>query len=313
MSRAWMKWAAGLTVLTLGVAGAVLVPYRPVEVDGSVPPKPPFNLPNRKPGLRLHVFNTAMNRMSSLLVGSQRPWRPAPAFAIEHPTQGLVLFDTGISREVAREGESAMPIPLRWLFESRGREERLLTAQLREAGLRPEDVRQVIVSHLHEDHVGELGEFPNARIIAGPGSSSFAAEHGWSERWREVAFDGATPLPPFDASLDLFGDGSVMLLAGGGHTREDLMALVSLPSGPVLLAGDAVVHRDWLESRDVQRIAVKPERAADVRNQVRALLATRPDVVMLAGHDLGGVPMDREDLRVHHPEWLVPEAWPVSP
>ncbi|MFP2904003.1 hypothetical protein ACLESD_02795 [Pyxidicoccus sp. 3LFB2] len=75
----------------------------------------------------------------------------------------------------------------------------------------------------------------------------------------------------------------------------------------------AVVHRDWLESRDVQRIATKPERAADVRNQVRALLAERPDVVLLAGHDLDGVPMNREDVRVHHPEWLTPEAWPVSP
>lgn len=313
MSRVWLKRAALLAVLVLGVAVAVLVPYRPVEVDGAAPPSPPYTLPSPRPGLRLHVFNTAMNRMSPVLVGSQRPWRPAPAFVIEHPTQGLVLFDAGISREVAREGERALPIPMRWLFESRGREERLLTAQLREAALRPEDVRQVIVSHLHEDHVGELGAFSDARFIAGPGTSAFANEHGWTARWREEDFAGARPLPPFDASVDLFGDGSVVLLAGGGHTREDLLALVSLPSGPVLLAGDAVVHRDWLESRDVQRIVTKPERAADVRNQVRALLAARPDVVLLAGHDLGGVPMDREDVRVHHPEWLTPEAWPVSP
>lgn len=35
MSRVWLKRAALLAVLLLGVAVAVLVPYRPVEVEGA--------------------------------------------------------------------------------------------------------------------------------------------------------------------------------------------------------------------------------------------------------------------------------------
>lgn len=62
------------------------------------------------------------------------------------------------------------------------------------------------------------------------------------------------------------------------------MVLLALPSGPALLAGDAVVHLDWLASDDVQRIPVDPARAADVRNEVRALLKDDPQVVLFPGH-----------------------------
>jgi N-acyl homoserine lactone hydrolase len=86
---------------------------------------------------------------------------------------------------------------------------------------------------------------------------------------------------------------------------------VSLPSGPVLLAGDAVVHRAWLDSDDVQRIASDPDRAADVRNQVRAFLRAHPDAVLAPGHDTSMLPHDREDIVLHHVEWFDAKAWPL--
>ena len=87
------------------------------------------------------------------------------------------------------------------------------------------------------------------------------------------------------------------------------MAIVALPGGPVLLSGDAVVHRQWLASNDVQRLPVDPARAADVRNQVRALLKARPDVVLFPGHDLERAATPRPDVVIHHPEWFELRAW----
>jgi glyoxylase-like metal-dependent hydrolase (beta-lactamase superfamily II) len=253
-----------------------------------------------------------MNRMAALLVGSARPWRPASAFVIEHPRAGLVVFDCGLSDAVARDGEAALGIPMRWLFESRGHPGRTLDAQMREAGLDPGRVRLVVLSHWHDDHLGAAPAFPGATFIGGPGTAGYAIAPGFAPSRRTLDFAGAAALPPFDAAVDLLGDGSLWVLRGGGHTREDLLVLLPLPDGPVLLAGDAVVHRDWLAADDVQRIAVDPMRAADVRNRIRALAAAVPGLVLVPGHDLGGVPHDRADVVWHHPELVDPAAWPID-
>jgi len=305
-------WTAALVVLAAGAVLAWWIPYRPVRVVGARPLPGPYTLPAPRTGLRLHVFNTGVNRMSPLLVGANPPWRPAPAFVIEHPREGLVVFDMGLSEAVAQHGEAALPAPMRWLFASRGRVGRTLAAQMREAGLEPTAVRWVIVSHLHADHIGAEPAFAAATFVGGAGASAHHFETGFAPLWREVDFAHGQPLAPFDATVDLFGDGSILLIRGGGHAREDVMALLALPGGPALLAGDAVVHSEWLRSDDVERIATDPARAADVRNQVRALVDTVPALVLLPGHDLRQLPGDRADLIPHHREWFEPAAWPID-
>ncbi|MDB4986574.1 MAG: hypothetical protein JWN04_1752 [Myxococcaceae bacterium] len=283
-------WAiAGLLVLALAVAR--YLPYRPIIVSGA-PARgmAPEAYERGCAGLRLHVFNTGINRMSPLLVPAPRPWRSVPAFAIEHPRAGVVAYDTGLSAEVARQGEAAFAWPTRWLVESRGDPARLFDVQLRAAGL--SQVRTIVISHHHEDHTGTVEAFPGARVLSGD----------------TLPFERAGP-GPFDRSLDLLGDGCVRLIPGGGHTREDVMALLALPEGPVLLAGDAVVHFAWLDSDDVERVASEPARAAAVRNQVRRFLRDVPGAVLFPGHDLTQVPTDRSDVVLHRPEWFAAAAW----
>jgi len=269
--------AAGGALCFAAVAWQLV--YRPVLRPGRPPPPPPYSLPAPVTGLRLHVFNTGMNRMSVVLVGDTRPWRPVPAFVIEHSTRGLVVFGAGLPAEVATEGEAALGIPTRWVIESRSRPGRSLAEQMLRDGLSPDAVRNVIVSHLHEDQLGSAKAFRAADFLGGAGTQDTRV-NGWLPAWREIDFTGLPPLPPFDVASDLFGDGSIVLIAGGGHARGDRMALVALPSAPVLLAGDAVVHRDWPGSDGVQRVTVAADRAADVRNQVRALLEARADLTL---------------------------------
>jgi glyoxylase-like metal-dependent hydrolase (beta-lactamase superfamily II) len=188
---------------------------------------------------------------------------------------------------------------MRWLFQSRGRPGRTLPEQLREAALGT--VQAVVLSHQHEDHTGTLDAFKSARVVSG------AAHAGWEQ----ARFEARGPAP-FDASQDLFGDGCVLLIPGGGHTREDVMALLALPEGPALLTGDAVVHFSWLESEDVERIAVDAERAATVRNQVRAFLRSTPHAVVIPGHDLSRLPQGRSDIELHHVDWFSAAAWPTE-
>lgn len=53
--------------------------------------------------------------------------------------------------------------------------------------------------------------------------------------WHEIDFSNATPYATFDRSFDLYGDASIILVAGGGHTEGGMAALLHLPQGPVLL------------------------------------------------------------------------------
>ncbi|MFQ5478363.1 MAG: MBL fold metallo-hydrolase [Candidatus Binatia bacterium] len=274
----------------------------------------------RVKGLRLHVFNTGMNRVSPLLVGSPAPWRPAPAFVVEHPIEGLVVFDCGLGREIVRDGEGALHPITRLLFKARSAPGRELPDQMRLAGLSPDAVRTVIFSHLHFDHVGTAESFRNARFVAGLGARRAARSRmqgfeplhtDWIDpsRWSEIDLAAEAPYATFDHGKDLFGDNSLIAVEGGGHNTGGLALFVNLPGGPVLLAGDTVVHFDWLASDDVQRIVENPERAADVRNMVRALLRVVPDLVLVPGHDLSGLPHGRDDLVLHDGGLFSAEAW----
>ncbi|RMF25797.1 MAG: MBL fold metallo-hydrolase [Deltaproteobacteria bacterium] len=301
--------------------------YRPRVVHGPAPPDHLVGIDEgdwpRVEGLRLHVFNTGMNRVSPLLVGEPAPWRPAPAFVIEHPTRGLIVFDCGLGPEIARRAESALHPITRILFKTRSLPARDLPSLMRAAGLDPERATTVILSHMHFDHVGGCDAFRNARFVVGKGErenagsrmNGFEPSHTeWIDpkAWHVVDFDRAAAYATFDRTVDLFGDRSIVLVAGGGHTPGGLGAIVHLPGGPVLLAGDLVVHFDWLESDDVQRIVADPERAAEVRNRIRGLLRLAPEVLVFPGHDLPEVPAARTDIVVHEPDSFVPTAWPVD-
>ena len=78
---------------------------------------------------------------------------PVPAYLIEHPTEGLVLIDCGFDYnhlpDEMKYGIAASPL-------------QRLTRQIERLGYRSEDVRHVVISHLHFDHAGQMRDFPKA-------------------------------------------------------------------------------------------------------------------------------------------------------
>ena len=130
-----------------------------------------------------------------------------------------------------------------------------VSAQLGALGYRAEDVRWVVLSHLHQDHIGGLRELTGARFVVsttqnGEGDEGAerrdgrlpAATHGPARGdLGPVTFGAATT----DAALakkvqplhDLLGDGSLVLLPTPGHTGSMSM-LVRGRDAPLLLVGD---------------------------------------------------------------------------
>ena len=120
-------------------------------------------------GLRLTVVNAGpLNPDKNKLVAFASAGTvsvPTTVGIIEHPQHGLILWDTGINDAVADpdRGEAYWGPGIREAFGTQAlTRDHAIDAQLKRLGLRPEDVRYVIYSHLHLDHAGGMSYFPKA-------------------------------------------------------------------------------------------------------------------------------------------------------
>ncbi len=177
---------------------------------------------------------------------------PIPSWLIEHP-QGLVLFDTGLHRElqhdVTRIGRSAKAF--RPDFPP-GEE---LTARLTAVGVRPADITHIVFSHLHFDHAGGTAEIPDARIVVQ--TAEWAAGHDASlvdnGTYNPDDFDHGHAVQTIDGVHDLFGDGRIVCVPTPGHTPGHQALRVALDSGPVVLTGDCIYFEEMLDRMIVPR------------------------------------------------------------
>ena len=128
--------------------------------------------------------------------------------------------------------------------------------QLAQLNLKPEQIRFVGISHYHPDHTGQVGSFPQATLLIGkgdwdvltsakpPGNANPAPFAHW--------IGGAGKVEPVPLDKDVFGDGSVTLLATPGHTPGHHSVLVKLPQmGAVLITGDLAHFRENYEMNGV--------------------------------------------------------------
>jgi len=164
---------------------------------------------------------------------------PVFVYLIEHP-KGLVLIDTGLNYDL-RDGASVME------------EDDVVIPKLKTLGYSPDDIKYVVISHLHLDHSGYMNDFPNSTFIA--------RKEELKAAWWPEACEGGYLFPTYektrgfkfiqpadDEDFDVFGDGSIVLIDTRGHSRGHQSVIVNLPeSGKLLLACDAVPFREALD------------------------------------------------------------------
>src|SRR5207237_8169182 len=119
--------------------------------------------------------------------------------------------------------------------------------RLKVLGLTPDQITYVGISHHHADHTGGAKDFPNAELLIGKGD--FDALKAMKPDERPAAqlarwLTGGGKVTPVTGDKDLFGDGSVIMLAMPGHTPGHSSLLVKLASGYVLLSGDEYHFRE---------------------------------------------------------------------
>lgn len=85
---------------------------------------------------------------------------PVPAYLIK-TDNGYIVYDTGSNPDSMK---GYWPKSMQEIYPMYQKEEERLENQLALCGVKPEEVKTVILSHLHLDHAGNLNLFPNADV-----------------------------------------------------------------------------------------------------------------------------------------------------
>ncbi len=215
------------------------------------------------------------------------------AYAIEHPTRGRFLVDTGVAAAF-RDADTA---PVSSLVASAMNLEKLEvhvdTAEWLAAN---GPLAGVFLTHIHLDHIMGLPDVPDAvPVYTGPGESEASAFLNMFTQGTTDALVGDIELqtwrfePDPDGALhgvlDIFGDGTVFALYVPGHTPGSTAFLVRTPEGPALLVGDAC-HTDWGWDHGVEPGTFNNDLDGAARSlkRLQALAATIPGLTVHLGH-----------------------------
>ncbi len=202
-------------------------------------------------------------------------------YLVVHP-RGMLIYDTGLNdRLVARPlYENVLDGYAQIKFNT-------LIGQLADVGIAPANVSYLVLSHYHWDHVGNAGDFAGATWLVYKGdrdrmfdkaarANPWFSQYAALERSRTMLLTG---------DHDVFGDGTVIVLATPGHTEGHCSLLVRLKNtGPVVLSGD-LYH--YAEERELHRMPEQEKTSGTVqsRQKVEDLLQ-RIHAQLWIGHSM---------------------------
>ncbi|MDR3211466.1 MAG: N-acyl homoserine lactonase family protein [Planctomycetota bacterium] len=216
--------------------------------------------------MKLYVLDNGIQRLdkSFLVAGCTNAtldnpnpatiWQDIPihSFLVETDA-GQVVFDTACSPYFASKWPEFILNQSPYIAS----EEQVFTSRLQQLNVKPEEVKYVVMSHLHVDHAGNLGLFRGAEI--------FVNDAELTTTLRQYALgEGLNVHTPLDIETFLaaklhwrpvlaeesevtIAPGVTVVNLGSGHSWGMLAMRVDLPkSGSFLMVADALYMRDNL-------------------------------------------------------------------
>ena len=208
---------------------------------------------------------------------------PIHTWLIDHP-EGLILVDTG-----ERADSPDLPIAR---FDVRPEQE--IDRLLGGLGVPPADLSQVVLTHLHGDHMNGLRRLPGANVRASAG-----ALRGRGRALRRLGAQASSstlsgpPIGAFESSAALTEDGRVLAVPAPGHAPGHIAVLVIEDDHHVLLAGDTAYSQQQLLDLQPDGVSLSARVAVDSMRRIIEHARRHPTVV-LPSHDPGSETRLRE-------------------
>lgn len=195
---------------------------------------------------KIELGDTAPFSDTNLYDGQKRTLTDS-CYLIRNGTRYL-LWDAGFPAALKGKSETE------WVFTASLSQ--TIPEQLAKIGLKASDVTFVGVSHYHDDHIGQVQDFPAAELLIGAADAAAITSGSMDATRAQFApflGDGATgKVTRIARDHDVFGDGSVRIVAMHGHTPGHKSLVVKMPkSGTFMLTGDLYHFEEQIANRGV--------------------------------------------------------------
>lgn len=221
-------------------------------------------------------------------------WVPSLSYVVAHPSLGTVILDAGLKAGNCEYGLR----PVYWVpcQNEAGSD---LVSQLITAGVEPNDIRFILPSHFHGDHISgleDLLQFTDAPIVmtqealnllrspfrfkAGISSGMLAADMQvelLDGHWKEDALLGE--------SYDVFGDGAMKIFKTSGHAEGHISAVLITKSGPILLTFDAAHLQANMDLSVPSGATSSRPQADESLAKLKSLRDIVPNLKVIYGHE----------------------------
>ncbi|AHE56308.1 MBL fold metallo-hydrolase [Sphingomonas sanxanigenens] len=236
---------------------------------------------------------------------------PALVGVIRHPGEGVILFDTGYDPAFFAATDRFPERLYRWTTPVKLGPGEAAVDQLARAGVAPDAVTAIVLSHFHGDHIAGLAAFPAARL--------FCARAGLEELRTRGRFGGvrrgllaalvprepqrrttffedlprvtlAGDFAPFDQGVDLFGDGALFAVELPGHCTGHWGLALAIEDGRrLMLVGDAAwsigaIRDDAPPPRLTTALLGNTGRYRATLNALHRLTTRNREMVLLPSH-----------------------------
>ena len=254
--------------------------------------------------IKLYSCGYCQNDLGIVFHGHKKDVRKFPALVVylHHAKFGNVLFDTGYSELVYKNG--FVSFIYNSLNKTFVKSSEIIDVRLRDDGISPESIKYIIISHAHPDHIGALNRFSDYRLITSREVLAKMKEgktlsltfknmipHGKIKVKTVMPTSEKNMLSEFFSEVyDIFGDGSVFGVRLDGHANGQIG--IYLPEYKIFFAADACWGEDIME--EVPKMNILPRliqddflKYSETVTALKKFSAEYPDVKIVFSH--GGV------------------------